>query len=204
MGSVAESVGPNGPLAWVSHAPARRFINTVASARCNEAPGALQPFSTVCLGGGKPLKRLGWLAAFIHRAKAAVLMRWAPGMALATGPRGGWMRMSFSLWTMACSGIPESGIEWSADVGMHFQALLGREPGCQAMARRNRDFCSERAPVRPSYCLARGETRRRVTARTFLSASGELPRSADKNVRAPTRDLNSYLCVRWLLSLRKR
>jgi len=25
-----------------------------------------------------------------------------------------------------------------------------------------------------------------------LSASGDLPRSADKNVRAPTRDLNSY------------
>jgi len=42
-------------------------------------------------------------------------------------------------------------------------------------------------------CLARRETRRRIGARTFLSASGDLPRPADKNVRAPTRDLSSYL-----------
>ena len=44
--------------AWAFHAPARHFINTVASARCGEVAGALQPFLTVWLGGGKPLKRL--------------------------------------------------------------------------------------------------------------------------------------------------
>ena len=44
----------------------------------------------------------------------------------------------------------------------------------------------------PGNCSGRRETRRRIGARTFLSASGDLPRSADKNVRAPTRDLNSY------------
>jgi len=36
---------------------------------------------------------------------------------------------SFSLWTMNCRRIRESGIEWSSDVGMHFEALLGRKPG---------------------------------------------------------------------------
>jgi hypothetical protein len=35
---------------------------------------------------GKPLKRLGWLAACIHRAEAAVLIRWAPGTASRTAP----------------------------------------------------------------------------------------------------------------------
>ena len=44
----------------------------------------------------------------------------------------------------------------------------------------------------PRNCLARRETRRRIGARTFLSALGDLPRSADKNVRAPARDLNNY------------
>jgi hypothetical protein len=44
--------------------------------------------STVCLGGGKPLKRLGRLAAHLHRAEAAVLMRWALGTVSSTAPPG--------------------------------------------------------------------------------------------------------------------
>jgi hypothetical protein len=47
---VTESVGQNGPLAWMFHAPARRSINTVASARCIEAPGTLQPFQRFASG----------------------------------------------------------------------------------------------------------------------------------------------------------
>jgi hypothetical protein len=52
-----------------------RFIDTVASARCKEAPGALQPFQRFGWVRGKPLKRLGQLATYSHRAEAAVLMR---------------------------------------------------------------------------------------------------------------------------------
>ena len=48
-------------------------------------------------------------------------------------------------------------------------------------------------PTSICNCSGRRETSRRIGARTFLSASGDLPRSADNNVRAPTRDLNSYL-----------
>ena len=51
------------------------LINTVASARCGKAAGAVQPFQRFAWGRGKPLKRLGWLAAYVHRAEAAVLMR---------------------------------------------------------------------------------------------------------------------------------
>ena len=42
-----------------SLAPAERVINTVASARCNEAPGTLQPFSTVWLGARKAVETAG-------------------------------------------------------------------------------------------------------------------------------------------------
>jgi len=59
---------------------ARRLINTVASARCKKALGALQPFQR--FGSERPdasgLKRLGLLAADVHRAEAAVLMRDRP------------------------------------------------------------------------------------------------------------------------------
>jgi hypothetical protein len=57
--------------------PARRFINTVALARCKEAPGALQPFQRFGRARGKPLKRPGRLAAYVHHAEAAVSMRLA-------------------------------------------------------------------------------------------------------------------------------
>ena len=55
-------------------------INTVASARCEKALGALQPFQRFGWKRGKPLKRLGRLAAYVHRAEAAVLMRPAAGL----------------------------------------------------------------------------------------------------------------------------
>jgi len=57
--------------------PLRPLINTVASARCKKAPGPLQPFQRFAWGRGKPreLSGLGRLAADIHRAEAAVLMR---------------------------------------------------------------------------------------------------------------------------------
>jgi hypothetical protein len=70
-------------LTRVLHTTARRFINTVASARCEKAPAALQPFQRFAGKGGKPLKRLGRFAAYLHRAEAAVLMRMA-----ALGSRG--------------------------------------------------------------------------------------------------------------------
>jgi len=54
---------------------ARPLINTVASARCKDAPGALQPFQRFARESGKPLKRLEWLRARAHRAEATVLMR---------------------------------------------------------------------------------------------------------------------------------
>ena len=42
-----------------------------------------------------------------------------------------WLRgmMSFSLWTVDCRGIRESGTEWSPHVGVHFQAVLSRKQG---------------------------------------------------------------------------
>jgi len=68
----------NGPLPRMFHAPARRPINTVASARCRDAPGLLQPrkLSGFAPGGGKPrkLSGLGALTARLYRAEAAVLI----------------------------------------------------------------------------------------------------------------------------------
>ena len=69
-------------LAGVFHTmPLRPLINTVASARCKKAHGVMQPFQRFAWGREKPLKRLGRLAADIHRAEPAVLMR--PAAALA-------------------------------------------------------------------------------------------------------------------------
>jgi hypothetical protein len=47
------------------------------------------------------------------------------------GAPPGWARrmMSFSLWTVDCSSIRQSGTEWSPEVGLHFQAVLGRKQG---------------------------------------------------------------------------
>jgi hypothetical protein len=67
-------------LAWIFHTPAGRFINTVASARCKRALRALQPFQRFGKERGKPLSRLGRLAAYVHRAEAAVLMGRAAGL----------------------------------------------------------------------------------------------------------------------------
>ena len=73
-GEERELVRDPARTAWVFHAQARRFINTVASARCKEALGALQPFQRFGWERGKPLKRPPRLAAYVHRAEAAVLM----------------------------------------------------------------------------------------------------------------------------------
>jgi hypothetical protein len=75
-------------LNWTARLPAARpvphaqfrcgdlgLINTVASARCKKAPRPLQPFQGFGWERGKPLKRLGLVAAYAHRAEAAVLMR---------------------------------------------------------------------------------------------------------------------------------
>jgi len=43
------------PPIRIDHAPARGFINTVASARCKKAPGTLQPFQRFGRERGKPL-----------------------------------------------------------------------------------------------------------------------------------------------------
>ena len=71
LGLAARKVG----RARMLDAPARPPINTVASARCKKAPGVLQPFQRFGWECGKPLSRLGRLAASVHRAEAAVSMR---------------------------------------------------------------------------------------------------------------------------------
>jgi hypothetical protein len=76
------------------HTQAPRSTNTVASARCHKVTDSRQPFQRFRWQCGKPLKRLGTLAAHLHRAEAAVLMRdprpaceiWRPRASAGQGP----------------------------------------------------------------------------------------------------------------------
>jgi len=73
-----------------------------------------------------------------------------------------WLRgmMSFSLSTMDCRGIRESGTEWSPHVGVHFQAVLGRKQGVSralepAFTHRfcyADEFCSNLIALLPDEC----------------------------------------------------